>query len=474
MAGPAQGSLLALELNDALLAVADASGVLHTEPGYAVVDEGGAHFGSDALSSLRRQAHLASSRHWRDFSSQPLPRPLGGFRSNADLVAAQLRRLWARHGTGRSGVLYALPPGWTTGQRSELLSLSAALGMPVLAFADAAVAASRHEHPGREFLHLDAGLHTLTLSRIRQSGKAALGESTGDRDSFPTLGIEPLLRLSMETLARRFVECSRFDPLHDSATEQALFDQLPGWLARLARDAEVRVELAARSGTFAAVIQSADFRARVARACEPLLQKLRARIAERGPHVLQVHHRLADLPGVLEALLRLPDAAVHVLAPGAAAAGLASRAAGLLQPGGGPAEITELPWDEGPVDAPAVVTGTAPLAAGNVPTHLLAGHRAYRLGDGPFRIGSELATGEVGVALDPGLRGLSRQHCTLRRENGALFVFDHSRFGTWLNGHRIEGAALVQAGDVLTLGSPPVELRLLAEVAPADTGGDGA
>ena len=42
-------------------------------------------------------------------------------------------------------------------------------------------------------------------------------------------------------------------------------------------------------------------------------------------------------------------------------------------------------------------------------------------------------------------------------------VFDHSRFGTWLNGHRIEGAALVQAGDVLSLGSPPVELRLLAE-----------
>jgi hypothetical protein len=463
VAGPAAGSWIAIELNDALLAVADASGVLHTEPGYAVVDAGGAHFGFDALPSVRRQAHLASSRHWRDFSSRSLPRPLGGFISTADLVAAQLRRLWARHGAGRSGALYALPPGWTGEQRGELLALSAALGVPVLAVADAAVAASRHEQPGRELLHLDAGLHSLTLSRIRQSGQAALGESPGDRESFPTLGIEPLLRLSVETLARRFVECSRFDPLHDSATEQALFDQLPGWLARLARDAEVRVELAARSGTFGAVIQSADFRARVARACEPLLQKLRARIAERGPHVLQVHARLADLPGVVEALLRLPDTVVHVQAPGAAAAGLASRAAGLLQPGCAPAEITELPWDEGVADAPAVVTGTAASAADTLPTHLLAGHRAYRLGDGPFRIGSELGPGEAGIALDPGLRGLSRQHCTLRRESGALFVFDHSRFGTWLNGHRIEGAALVQPGDVLTLGSPPFELRLLAE-----------
>lgn len=466
MAGPAAGSWIAVELNDALLAVADDSGVLHTEPGYAVVGQGDLLFGFDALASLRRDAHVASSRHWRDFGANPLARPLGEFRTAADLAGAQLRRLLARHGAGRQGVLYALPPGWTAGQRDELVALSNALGMRVFALADAAVAASRHARPGRELLNLDAGLHGLALTRIRQSGMAALGDSPGDREIFPTLGIEPLLRLSMETLARRFVECSRFDPLHDSATEQALFDQLPGWLARIARDAEVKVELATRSGTFAAVIPSADFRARLARACEPLLQKLRARIAERGSHVLQVHPRLADLPGVLDALLRLPDTEVHVLPPGAAAAGLASRAAGRLHGGASPVEITELPWDEAPLDLPAPAAG-ALARAESMPTHLLAGHQAHRLGDAPFRIGTELQPGEAGVTLDPALRGLSRQHCTLRRENGALFVFDHSRFGTWLNGHRIEGAALIQPGDVLSLGSPPVELRLLSEVAAA-------
>jgi hypothetical protein len=81
--GPSAGAFLALELNDALLAVADASGVLHTEPGYAVAVEGGAHFGFDALPALRRQAHLASSRFWVEFTTRPLPRPLGSFASNA-------------------------------------------------------------------------------------------------------------------------------------------------------------------------------------------------------------------------------------------------------------------------------------------------------------------------------------------------------------------------------------------------------
>jgi len=33
-----------------------------------------------------------------------------------------------------------------------------------------------------------------------------------------------------------------------------------------------------------------------------------------------------------------------------------------------------------------------------------------------------------------------------------------------LNGHRVDSAAVLKAGDVITLGTPPVELRLIAEV----------
>lgn len=450
-------SCIALELNDALLAVADKAGVLGTEPGYAVIGEGGVRFGLDALPLLRRQRHLASTRHWRDLSDQPFTHPLDGYRSNAELVAAQLQRLWSRYGASGDGVLYATPPWWTAGQLESLVALSDSLGIRVLGLADAAVAACRHEHPGRELLQLDAGLHSLTLSQIRQAGLAQLG----DRESFPKLGLEPLFRFATELLARRFVECSRFDPLHDSAAEQALFDRLPDWLPRLAGDAEVKLELVTRSGSFAATLRAVDFRAQLARACEPLLQKLRSRIAERGPHALQVHPRLADIPGVLDALLRLPDTVVHVLTPGAAAAGLIGRMPARLQPGSAP--VVELAWDQGPAPVPSVVSSSASPAVVS-PTHLLVGDRAYRLGSVPFRIGTELAPGEAGIALDPALRGLSRQHCTLRRENGSLLVMDHSRFGTLLNGHRIEGTALLQPGDVLSLGSPAVELRLLSEV----------
>ena len=64
------------------------------------------------------------------------------------------------------------------------------------------------------------------------------------------------------------------------------------------------------------------------------------------------------------------------------------------------------------------------------------------------------------------MRGLSRQHCTVRSEHGALMLFDHSRFGTWLNGHRVEGAVVLESGDVVTVGNPPVEIRLVTEAGP--------
>jgi pSer/pThr/pTyr-binding forkhead associated (FHA) protein len=40
---------------------------------------------------------------------------------------------------------------------------------------------------------------------------------------------------------------------------------------------------------------------------------------------------------------------------------------------------------------------------------------------------------------------------------------DHSRYGTFLNGHRIDGSAVLQVGDSVRLGSPGHELELIAK-----------
>ncbi len=415
---------LAIDLNDAAIAVADDSGLLHVGPVGVVAANG----------------------------------PLRTAGSNVDIVGAHLQRLWLRYArSGQAGVLCAAPPWWSAEQVAVLISTVQASGVPILGLVDASVAAVRNEFPGRELLQIDAGLQTLALTHLRQAGQVSLGE----REFFPSLGVASLQRLVTELIARRFIECSRFDPLHSAEMEQALFDRLPDWLGRIARDVDAQLELQAGTDKFQATIDAVDFKLRLATACEPLLQRLRARIVMRGPHVVQIAHRLAAFPGMIEALLKLPDCEVHVLEPGAAALGTLSRVTPELVVE--PIVQFALPWDRPPV-ARAAASAVSVERSESGASHLLAGHRAFRLGAEPLSIGTGVAAGEWGVVLDAGLRGVSRHHCTVRLENGTLMLFDHSRFGTLLNGHRVDMAAVLKAGDVIAIGTPPVELRLIAEV----------
>jgi pSer/pThr/pTyr-binding forkhead associated (FHA) protein len=67
------------------------------------------------------------------------------------------------------------------------------------------------------------------------------------------------------------------------------------------------------------------------------------------------------------------------------------------------------------------------------------------------------------VPIPPG-PGISREHCTLVREDSAAWLEDHSTYGTLVNGERISGRVELRAGDRLRLGSPGVDCELVRVV----------
>jgi len=126
-------------------------------------------------------------------------------------------------------------------------------------------------------------------------------------------------------------------------------------------------------------------------------------------------------------------------------------------------------------DRPAVTVATvrhASLPGTAVPTHVLHAARVYRIGGEPLYIGSELAPDEYGIGLPAGNPGVSRRHCSIHQGPNGVELTDHSRFGTRLNGHEIDQAAVLQAGDVISIGEPPVEMNVVAEVT-VQGSGDG-
>ena len=76
-------------------------------------------------------------------------------------------------------------------------------------------------------------------------------------------------------------------------------------------------------------------------------------------------------------------------------------------------------------------------------------------------LGSQRAENERCLELPADMPGLSRRHCAIRHQGSQCIVEDFSRYGTFLNGHRIDGSAVLQAGDHLRIGTPGHELQLI-------------
>ncbi|NDF87076.1 MAG: FHA domain-containing protein, partial [Gammaproteobacteria bacterium] len=95
------------------------------------------------------------------------------------------------------------------------------------------------------------------------------------------------------------------------------------------------------------------------------------------------------------------------------------------------------------------------------PTHALWEGRAFVLPQsGVLEIGREPALG--GIRLGEGLAGVSRLHCSLCAEGGAVTLIPHSAQETWLNDERVRGRVRIQSGDRLRLGTPGVSIELIA------------
>jgi predicted component of type VI protein secretion system len=86
--------------------------------------------------------------------------------------------------------------------------------------------------------------------------------------------------------------------------------------------------------------------------------------------------------------------------------------------------------------------------------------RAHAIDEQPLVIGLGTGAGRR-IGLGASGAGISHSHCTLVRQGGQVIVRDHSRYGTFVNGERVNGEMPLGAGDRLRVGTPGVVLELV-------------
>lgn len=473
---PGDAPLAALEVNGAALVGATARGVLFNEPGVAVADRRGARFGREAAAEARRDPARSYDNYWEMLSEDPLPRPMPGFRSYADLAHGQLRELWRRFGRSAEaidGVVLAIPAGAGEDRLALLLGICEEAGLPVAGLVESAVAAVRAIPANRYCLHIEATAERIAVSRLEERGGRVHAEEVlfNGRP-----GLRHLRAAMTAYAAGCFVAASRFDPLELPATEQELAGQLDGWLSSAMAAGELKAELSGAPIPAAATLRKDDLAAALERQLAALGNRLRSWCSGPQAAEVQLSGALAAAPACAAVFARLLSREVQALPPGAAALGAVAR----FRPASGSPERYVLLRSLPAVGSPDAASGAAGFeavaapaadgAGGNgrppLPTHMVLGGRAWRIGEAGLGIGSAPQPGSRAVVLPPEA-GVSRNHCTVALENGQAVLHDHSRYGTRLNGAPVAESAPLRAGDVVGVGRS--EFLVTCEV-----GGNGA
>jgi hypothetical protein len=457
---------LSLDVSDGgLLGVAEGGAVLGPSPGCALV-EGDALFGEEALRRSRLSPRLVASDFWSRLDTEPLGPPFPDGLSSADLVHGHLESLWR---TGRSGtdeVVLAVPGVYDDRQLGLLLGIAQALGIPVNGLVDAAVAAASAGFPGERLLHVDVGLRRAVVTEVRQ-GKSLVRERVARLDRW---GQDEVQDAEMRGAAAAFVRQSRFDPLHDAVTEQALFDRLPAWLAALERDERATWRLPFAAGEATIEVTRSEAEAWTARFAEELSQQVSVFKRAGEPLTVLVSAHAARLPGLAGRLAAVRGVEVVLLPVQAAAAGALREKGAVRSPDGVIRLVTQLKRPEAPegtvggaaVILPPVAKTLPAREPGRRPSHVLLGPVARAITEEPLVVGTAPPSPGRSLRLEGETAGISRAHCRLFESAGSALVEDLSTWGTYVNGERVSGRAVLAAGDRIRVGSPGLELLLIA------------
>ena len=447
-------SRLAIHLNDAGITISDGERITYREPGFAWLGDNDLRTGNEAFAHSRIDPRRIQHRFWSELDTTPFADSRFSHLSAADIAVRQLEQAWQRQPSDVNELVVAVPAWMTAANLSLFLGIAAELKLPVVGMVDAAVASTRREYRNAVPVHVDIGLHKATLTRLSQPDLS----QTDRTEIVESAGTYSLYDTWLTTVAEAFVLQSRFDPLHTAQTEQMLLDNMDSWLREAASSDRVEMQIETGGTTYAAELQSLAPVNAAAPIYQQIASMLRSLYRAEDTPAIQVSDRAARMPGLTDMLKARVGGEVFVLEPGAAARGAFARCRGNADAGSGVSLLRQLPWDQSAIDLGAESVETTQAGT---PTHLLHGFRAYEIGNSPLFLGSQDSGGERFIALAADMPGVSRRHCSVVRKNGQCVLEDHSRYGTFLNGHRIDGSSVLQSGDALRIGAPGFEFQLI-------------
>jgi hypothetical protein len=417
-----------IELNDSSIAVSvDGENILQS-PGYAVIDGKRLLLGTEAMGNARLLPRWTNTRFWQQLDTNALQVSAANVRHHADLACAHFEQLWAAIQDTADEVVLSIPGDYGRAELGLLLGVAQEAGLPVRALMDTALAAAaKHTQP--DLLYLDIHLHRVTLSHLQTDGQLRRSQARTIADS----GLYTLWDRWANMIAGQMIQTSRFDPLHQAASEQQLYDLVPGWIAQRDQRPAQSFSLQHGAAQHTVSLSTEQLLGACASLYPQLVQAIKAE-ARGNPIHLLVSHRFQGFPGLLDALALLGQVTTEQLGADAVRQGTQQHLAQIRGTAGQVSYITSLPM------AGASTSRAVAPAATRLASHVLLGSHATQIS--PVLKLAGIRAGQLLVATE-------QPRCTLYNRANQTFIEAASDAGVTLNNQPVTAPVAVVPGDTV-------------------------
>ncbi|MCK4782175.1 MAG: hypothetical protein KAV87_00380, partial [Desulfobacteraceae bacterium] len=240
-------TLLGLELSDAGILVAggkparllEVDGQKQESPGVAIPEKKRLVVGNSAASKAHLFPLQVMNRFWDQLNTEPLKQTRRHAQNHAEIACAHLSHIWENIKMHGDEMIIAVPDYYGREQLGLILGMAQELSIPVNGFVSLPIAASFNPRPDAMLLHLDIHLHRFEIVYLHQDEYLTRENSVAVQE----INLEQLYRIWVESIAEEFVRTTRFDPLHQAATEQELYNRLPAALEIFKRQSSYIFEI---------------------------------------------------------------------------------------------------------------------------------------------------------------------------------------------------------------------------------------
>lgn len=282
-------------------------------------------------------------------------------------------------------------------------------------------------------------------------------------------GLDFLFGEWMKAISDVFVRSTRFDPLHNAASEQELYSKIPNLISSQHNGRSTFIEMTTGMDRHQVAI-SRDLLVKTSR---EVFQEVRQLITSclneynkvTHPVTVLVSGRMSRLPGLLDMLTEIENIQCIPLADGAAAYGalnMADQFNTVPQSGHGVAFLTKCPWDDSAVHHGEAYSQESSLEERH-PTHILYQDIAYPITKTPLVISVNSSSQRVTITpVKSKIHELTAKECFVQFRDMDVVLECSDSLTIRVDETVVTGTTILSLGQNIIIGTSEEKLQLIA------------